>query len=120
MIHWLSIAIPVIAVTLFFSLSEPVTMVVIGGVGQALTLPMIAAVTLYFRYKKLDSRLSPSRFMDSCLWLAFVLITLVACYGSFEKVMNAINPPPPPPKAPVKSEEPAKTMLLPSFRDRFC
>jgi manganese transport protein len=81
MIHWISLLIPVIALVLFFAFKEPAFMVVVGGFGQALTLPMISAATLYFRYRKLDRRLTPSLFLDVMLWLAFVSITLVAMYA---------------------------------------
>lgn len=93
MIHWLSISIPVIAVTLFLTFKEPASMVVIGGFVQALTLPMISAATLYFRYQKLDRRLTPSLFMDICLWVAFVLITLVAGYAARDKIKKLLDPP---------------------------
>lgn len=93
MIHWLSISIPVIAVTLFLAFKEPASMVVIGGFGQALTLPMISAATIYFRYKKLDRRLTPPLFLDICLWVALVLITLVAGYALRDQIMKLISPP---------------------------
>ena len=81
MIHWLSISIPVLAFILFVIFGEPASMVIIGGFGQALTLPMITAATIYFRYRKLDRRITPALFLDICLWIAFVAITLVAVYA---------------------------------------
>lgn len=93
MIHWLSISIPILAVTLFLTFTEPATMVIIGGFGQALTLPMISAATLYFRYQKLDRRLTPGLFLDLCLWLALVLITLVAGYALKDQIGKLISPP---------------------------
>lgn len=80
-IHWVSLLIPVLALLLFLSFREPRWMVVVGGFGQALTLPIIAAVTIYFRYRKLDRRILPSLLLDLCMWVAFVAITLVAAYA---------------------------------------
>jgi Mn2+/Fe2+ NRAMP family transporter len=80
-IHWVSLLIPVLALFLFLAFKEPKWMVVVGGFGQALTLPMIAAVTIYFRYRKLDRRITPALFLDVCMWIAFVAITLVAIYA---------------------------------------
>ncbi len=60
-------------------------MVVVGGFGQALTLPIIAAVTIYFRYRKLDRRIPPALFLDVCMWIAFVAITLVAVYAMWDQ-----------------------------------
>lgn len=80
-IHWVSLTIPVLALMLFLAFKEPKWMVVVGGFGQALTLPIIAAVTIYFRYRKLDRRIPPALFLDICMWIAFVAITLVAIYA---------------------------------------
>ena len=80
-IHWVSLMIPVLALLLFLAFKEPRWMVVVGGFGQALTLPIISAVTIYFRYRKLDRRITPAFFLDVCMWLAFVSITAVAIYA---------------------------------------
>jgi Mn2+/Fe2+ NRAMP family transporter len=80
-IHWVSLMIPVLALFLFLAFKEPRWMVVVGGFGQALTLPIISAVTIYFRYRKLDRRITPAFFLDVCMWLAFVSITAVAIYA---------------------------------------
>jgi manganese transport protein len=92
-IHWVSISIPVVALLLFLGFREPKWMVVVGGFGQALTLPIIAAVTIYFRYRRLDRRIAPSKFLDVCLWIAFVSITCVALYAVKDQVGKILNPP---------------------------
>ena len=93
MIHRISILIPVVALSLFLAFKEPKWMVVVGGFGQALTLPMISAATIYFRYKKLDRRLTPSLILDVCLWLAFVSITCVAAYAMRDQIIKLLTEP---------------------------
>ncbi len=93
MIHWMSILIPVIALSLFLAFKEPKWMVVVGGFGQALTLPMISAAAIYFRYKKLDRRLTPSFILDVCLWLALVSITCVAGYAMRDQIGKVLMEP---------------------------
>lgn len=95
-VHWISLLIPVIALTLFLAFSEPKWMVVVGGFGQALTLPIIAGVTLWFRYTRLDQRIRPARFLDVLLWIAFVSITAVATYAMVDQYRKAVTPPAPP------------------------
>ncbi len=90
-IHWVSLSIPVLALMLFFLFGEPASMVVIGGFGQALMLPIISAATIYFRYRKLDSRLKPSLLVDLLLWLAFVSISLVALYAMSDKLSQMLK-----------------------------
>ncbi|MFO1004601.1 MAG: Nramp family divalent metal transporter [Planctomycetaceae bacterium] len=95
MVHWLSISIPVLAFLLFMAFKEPKWMVVVGGFGQALTLPMITAATIFFRYRKLDRRLTPAIILDICLWIALVSITVVAGYALYSKFNDLTKAPPP-------------------------
>lgn len=93
-IHRMSILIPVVALVLFLSFKEPKWMVVIGGFGQALTLPIIAAVTIYFRYRKLDRRITPALILDVLMWVAFVSITCVAIYALQDQYYKYMSGPP--------------------------
>ncbi len=56
-------------------------MVKLGGIAQAATLPMMAIVTLVFRYRKLEAKLKPSLLSDIFLWIATLAITIVAAYS---------------------------------------
>ena len=91
----LSLLIPVIALVLFFSFGEPASMVIVGGFAQALMLPLIAGTTLYFRYRKLDRRLTPGLMLDLFLWLAFISITLIAAYALYDRYLTLVTPPVP-------------------------
>src|SRR5207237_356736 len=93
-IHWVSLLVPVIALALFFAFGEPAFMVVVGGFAQAVTLPIISAATLYFRYRKLDRRLTPPLVLDIMLWLAFVSITAVAVVAVGKQVLPLFSPSP--------------------------
>lgn len=90
----LSLLIPVIALGLFFTFGEPRRMVVIGGFGQALMLPIITGATVYFRYRKLDRRLLPSLWLDLLLWIAFASITVVAVFAVKNQIDNLMKPVP--------------------------
>ncbi len=79
-IHRFSLFFPVVAIALFLIFSNPKAMTIVGGFAQAATLPMIAACSLYFRYKRVDQRLAPSKAWDAMLWTAAILITMVAIY----------------------------------------
>lgn len=92
-IHRVSISIPVVALALFLIFGEPKWMVVVGGCAQAATLPIISGVTIYFRYRRLDRRLTPTLFLDIVLWIAFASITLVAIYAVQDKIMTSLYPP---------------------------
>lgn len=85
-IHWVSLLIPVIALVLFLTFREPGQMVAFGGLAQAATLPIISGATIYFRYRKLDRRLTPPLVIDLLLWIAFVAITLVTIYALWHPI----------------------------------
>ncbi len=93
MIHWLSISIPVLALILFLAFKEPKWMVVVGGFGQALMLPIISFATIYFRYRKMDRRMEPRKITDVLMWIAAISITLVAGYALKAQVEKLVSPP---------------------------
>lgn len=59
---------------------EPVTLVLIGAVGQGLMLPLLAGAAVYFRHRRLPPDLAPSHAWTSGLWVSALLITLVGAY----------------------------------------
>ncbi len=94
MIHRFSLLIPVIALILFVTFKDPRQMVVIGGFAQGLMLPLISGVTVYFRYRRTDRRITPGLLLDILLWIAFVLITCVALYAAKDQIGKWTAPPP--------------------------
>jgi manganese transport protein len=72
---------PALALVLYLWVGDPKAMVIFGGFFQAATLPIIAAATIYLRYRRTDPRLAPSRWSDAWLWFAFLTITAVALYA---------------------------------------
>ena len=74
-------AFPFLHLILFVWVSNPVQLVIIGGFGQALTLPMIAAAAVYMRYRRSDRRLTPGLLWDAFLWLSLLCFFATAFYG---------------------------------------
>jgi manganese transport protein len=72
---------PLLGLAWYIWIGDPKTMTVLGGFAQAATLPVISGAAIFLRYRRLDQRLAPSRISDIFLWLAFLSITLVACYA---------------------------------------
>lgn len=79
------IALTVIPVTLFYVFKNPVSMVVAGGLAQALSLPAICAGVLYLRHRLQPKETAPGWWNTAWLWIAGVLIsTLMAVYVAGE------------------------------------
>ena len=57
----------------------------VGGVAQALMLPLIAAATLYLRYRDADPRVGPGRLTDLLTWSALAGTVAVAGYTVFDR-----------------------------------
>ena len=83
---------PLLALVLFFLFKEPRAMVVFGAVGQAATIPVVSGIALFFRYRRTDPRLAPTRAADVCLWIALVTITCVAVYAVSTQIRNLFPP----------------------------
>ncbi|MGI9495213.1 MAG: Nramp family divalent metal transporter [Mariniblastus sp.] len=64
------------ALYLFFE--APGQLVIIGGVITGVILLLVVFAAMYFRYRRLDSRLSPSKFYDAALWISATAILAVA------------------------------------------
>jgi Mn2+/Fe2+ NRAMP family transporter len=83
---------PMGALLLYLIFGEPRAMVIFGGFFQGITLPVIAAIGVFLRYRRTDARLKPSAVSDICLWVALISISVVALYASWEKISNQILP----------------------------
>ncbi|HEU0123729.1 MAG TPA: Nramp family divalent metal transporter [Bryobacteraceae bacterium] len=69
-----------IPVGLYFLKVDPSYMVKIGGVAQALMLPVIAIGTLYLRYKHMPKAVYPSTWVTITLWIASLFTIFMMGY----------------------------------------
>ncbi|MGE3820438.1 MAG: hypothetical protein AB7I30_13570, partial [Isosphaeraceae bacterium] len=77
---------PTFALGLYFAYREPRWLIQIGGIAQAMMLPLIAGATLYLRQRDTDRRVGPAFITDVLTWLAFFLISAVAIYSMFDLI----------------------------------
>ena len=66
----------------FMFLQAPVLMVKIGGVAQAIMLPVIGFIALYLRYKRTPARILPSGWITLGLWVSAVTMALIMGYSA--------------------------------------
>jgi len=74
------IGLPFASGAVYFLMPQPVVLVLIGAVGQALMLPFIGAAALYFHYKRLAGVIHSGPVWVVCLWLAALSMTLAGGY----------------------------------------
>jgi hypothetical protein len=82
---------PVLNLLLFLVIKDPIKMVQIGGVAQAVSLPMIGGAALYLRYRRTDPRLRPGRLWDSFLWLSCAALCGAAAYGIYDALSKLLK-----------------------------
>lgn len=78
------------ALSLFFK--APGVMVIIGGLITVAILLIVVYAALYFRYRRLDPRLSPSKLYDIALWTSAVAILLIALMTGKDMFVSAFFP----------------------------
>jgi Mn2+/Fe2+ NRAMP family transporter len=80
---------PLLALGVFYAVREPKLLVKIGGVSQALMLPLISGAALYLRNRDTDRRVAPIFLTDILVWLAFFAISIVAGYVVYQGWIEA-------------------------------
>ena len=80
------IAIPVLCTMVYLFIPEPVTLVLLGGVAQALMLPLLAIAALYFRHKQTDKPLQPGTVWTAFLWLSAGAMVAVGLFQLSQKL----------------------------------
>jgi Mn2+/Fe2+ NRAMP family transporter len=87
-LKWMGIVLPILSVLCYVFFPKPVVLVLISGTMQAIMLPMIGFAVLYFRYKRCDKHLEPSKTWDFFLWLSFAGFLLVGAYQTYDKLFK--------------------------------
>ncbi len=74
------IALSVIPVIFYWFIESPVQMVVMGGVAQAMMLPIIGAAAIYLRHTRLPADVQPSAVTTALLWVSSAVMLGFAIY----------------------------------------
>jgi hypothetical protein len=74
---------PMLCLAFFVLYPEPVTLVLLSGVMQAMMLPMLAAAAIFFRYRRIDRRLVPGKVWDGFLWLSAAGLLIAGGWTAF-------------------------------------
>jgi Mn2+/Fe2+ NRAMP family transporter len=80
----------VIPILLIFIFTDPVHMVRIGGITQAMMLPVIGIGAVYLRHRQLPKDIQPSQWVTVGLWVATALIVWLMGYSVIEAIRKMI------------------------------
>jgi manganese transport protein len=70
----------VVPIALYWTLESPVTMVMIGGIAQALLLPAVGIGALFLRHRRLPPEITPSLPTTVALWVTTGIIVVMMAY----------------------------------------
>lgn len=85
-IKYACVALPAIYLSLFLAVGEPLGLVVIGGLAQAIMLPLLCLAALHFHHRCLDPALKTSRVWTLLLWVASLLVAGAGLYQAISAV----------------------------------
>jgi hypothetical protein len=85
------VLLPVAFTTVYLLVGEPVTLVFVGALAQALMLPFLAGAALYFYYCRTEKSLLPGNVWAACLWFAAAAMTAVGVYKLVEELKKALT-----------------------------
>jgi manganese transport protein len=74
------VLLPLVSAAAFVVWGNAVSLVLIGSLGQALMLPLVAGAAVYFRHRRLPPDLAPSAAWTVALWTSAILIASVGAY----------------------------------------
>lgn len=82
----LAIILPLISMTLWCTGINPVKLVLLSGLMQAIMLPMLGFAALWFRYQKTDDEIKPGSIWDACLILSCIGLLIAGAWGVYSKL----------------------------------
>ena len=80
MVRAACVGLPVTCATVYFLFPQPVLLVLIGAVGQALMLPFLGGAALYFHHRRLSGVIHSGAAWTVLLWLAALSMMLAGGY----------------------------------------
>ncbi len=93
--RWISnfgVLLPLACLALYWAGINPVTAVLLSGTMQAIMLPMLGFAAIYFRVKRTDPRLAPSRLWDFFLGLSSLGLLIAGAWGAYGQLVDKIWP----------------------------
>ena len=85
-----TVLLTVVPVGLIFIFTDPVHMVRIGGIAQAMMLPVIGLGAVYLRHRHLPKDIQPSQWVTVGLWVATALIVWLMGYSVIEAIRKML------------------------------
>lgn len=86
---WIKIfcaAFPFMQLAIYCWSKDPVNLVIIAGLAQAMLLPLLGVAALYYRYRCCDPRIAPGRLWDAFLWLSVAGLAVAGAWSAYSEL----------------------------------
>jgi len=85
------VLLPIAFTAVYLVIGEPVKLVFVGALAQALMLPFLGFAAVYFYYRRTDKALLPGKVWATFLWLAALAMTAVGLYKLVETLSKELK-----------------------------
>ena len=82
------VGLPIASGTVYFLFPQPVVLVLIGALGQALMLPFLGGAALYFHHRRLSGIIHSGAPWTLALWLSAIAMVLAGGYQLLQTVRS--------------------------------
>ena len=82
------IALPALYFVFYISVGNPLGLVFVGAIAQALMLPFLCIAALYFLYTQTEDRLRPGKAWIFFLWISSGMMATVGIYQLVDKLKS--------------------------------
>lgn len=86
MVRAACVGLPIASGTVYFLFPQPVILVLIGAVGQALMLPFLGGAALYFHHRRLSGVIHSGAPWTLALWVAALAMMLAGAYQAVQVI----------------------------------
>ncbi len=82
------VLLPLLYLVMYVVVGQPLTLVLVGALAQAIMLPLLCLAALYFHYRQTESALRTSGLWTALLWVACLLMSATGIY----ELVNRLHP----------------------------
>jgi len=91
LVRIISTILPLVCVAAFLLVPEPVMLIRIAGLTQAVMLPMLGYAAIHFRRHVTDERLRPGKLWDIALGISTAALLLAAAWGIWKSIAELLQ-----------------------------
>ncbi len=90
-VRWCAIGLPAYAAVVYLIWPQPVTLIMISGIGQAILLPFLGGAAVYFYFRQLDPGLRSGKIWAAMLWISAASLVSAGLWQLYEQVSRLLG-----------------------------